>query len=135
MKKLLFIFISSFIFLDISGQPSLRLEPKKNAYQAGDKLYKQQVEYKDPGNVGLRQEWDFSNLNILDEKYLVKYFTPDSDVTKICGLEHKTRYYYRLKQDSLWSLGFENNTTLMNYTKPELKLIFPKANQDVKRAQ
>jgi hypothetical protein len=43
----------------------------------------------------------------------------------LCGREHRTRYYYRLHNDSLWAIGFENSTTLMQYLKPELKMRFP----------
>jgi hypothetical protein len=43
----------------------------------------------------------------------------------LCGMEHNTRYYYSQKQDSLWAIGFENSTTLMDYLKPELKLRLP----------
>ncbi|MGC3978309.1 MAG: hypothetical protein QM751_08870 [Paludibacteraceae bacterium] len=63
---------------------------------------------------------------MIDDHYLIKYFYPnDEDTTRICGMEHRTRYYYSQRNDSLLATGFENYTTLMNYTTPELKMKFP----------
>jgi len=126
-KPLLIILLLSICSLAFTySQAPLKLTTEKNGYQAGDSIYKYQVEYKDPGSIGRELEWDFSNLNIINEEYLIKYFTPDSaDKSKLCGMEHRTRYYYRQQTDSLWALGFENYTTLLNYSKPELKLKFP----------
>lgn len=127
MKKKLFTLSILFsICGTLLSQNVLKLTSEKNTYLAGDSLYKYQVEYKDPGSIGRELEWDFNHLQILQDNYLIKYFHPDTiDTTKICGMEHRTRYYYRQRNDSLWSIGFENYTTLMNYTKPELKLKFP----------
>ena len=94
--------------------------------QAGDSLYKYQVEYKDPGSNGRQLEWDFSHLQLINDNYLIKYFYPDkNDTSLICGMEHRTRYYYRQRNDSLWASGFENYTTKIDYIVPELKLIYP----------
>ncbi|WP_321439181.1 hypothetical protein [uncultured Bacteroides sp.] len=126
MKKPLNLIILSLYCFVLHAQPSIKLYADKYGYQPGDSLYKYQVEYKDPGRVGRELNWDFSNLKILNKNYLIKYFRPDKkDTTKLCGTEHRTRYYYRCKADSIWAIGFENYTTLMNYTKPELKLKFP----------
>lgn len=125
MKKILLFTFVLLIILNISGQSKLKLEYQRNAYHAGDKFCNMQVEYENPGNFGVGQKWDFSKLKVLNEKYQVKYFLPDTDTTKICCMEHKTRYYYNQSSDSLWSTGFENNTTIMKYVKPELKLVFP----------
>lgn len=127
MKKLLY--IASLIVASstsICSQTSFNLKTNKNAYLASDSLYKYQVTYKDPGSMGRELEWDFSHLQIINDSYLIKYFIPDSaDMSKICGMEHRTRYYYRQRNDSLWAIGFENYTTMMNYHKPELKMVFP----------
>ena len=107
-------------------QPHLRLSGNANSFHSGDSLYKYQVEYKDPGSMGRELEWDFTKLNILNENYQIKYFLPDKkDTTRLCGMEHRTRYYYRQQNDSLWATGFENYTTRIGYTTPELKMKFP----------
>jgi len=43
----------------------------------------------------------------------------------LVGTEHRTMYYYHLRGDSLYSLGYENPTTLITYRKPETLLVFP----------
>lgn len=127
MKKQLFFLICFLIgHTAVQMQNPIRLTQRGNSFLAGDSLYKYQVTYKDPGSTGRELDWDFSNARIIKEDYLLKYFQPDSaDNTKLCGLEHRTRYYYRQRNDSLWATGFENYTTMMEYTTPELKLKFP----------
>jgi hypothetical protein len=102
------------------------LKSDHNAYRAGDRIIKQQVEYKDPGSSGKELTWDFSMLQPVNEEYSLDYFIPDSARMDIlCGLEHRTRYYYLQQRDSIWATGFENSTTRMNYLQPELKMRFP----------
>ena len=126
MKKNVLLFLFGIFLYNGICQSHLKLETNKYRFQTGDSIYKYQVDYKDPGSKGRKLNWDFSHVHINNDSYLIKYFLPDKkDTTLICGMEHRTRYYYRQKQDSLWSTGFENYTTLMNYTKPELKLKFP----------
>lgn len=108
----------------VTAQHSLSV--KRNAYRAADQLVKLQVEFKDPGSSGRNLNWDFRSLQPINEEYSLNYFIPDSSrMDTLCGKEHRTRYYYFQKKDSLWAIGFENSTTLMDYVKPELKLKFP----------
>jgi hypothetical protein len=46
-------------------------------------------------------------------------------MTRLCGMENNTRYYYRQQQDSLQATGYENSTTFMEYKVPELRMHFP----------
>lgn len=102
-----------------------------NIYSPGDKIVKQQVEFKDPGSNGRKLTWDFSLLQPVNEQYTIEYFIPDSSqMSIVCGMEHRTRYYYKQSNDSVWAIGFENSTTFMNYLKPELRLKFPFAYGD-----
>lgn len=102
------------------------LTSNRNAYRAADQIVKQQVEFKDPGSSGKGLIWDFRMTQPINEEYSLNYFIPDSTrMDTLCGLEHNTRYYYMQKRDSLWAVGFENSTTMMEYLKPELKLRFP----------
>lgn len=132
MKKTLLILSLFFAAYGLlHPQELLKLTSTDNTYQTGDSLYKYQVEYKDPGSVGRELEWDFTKLDVKDENYLIKYFYPNKDdTTRICGMEHRTRYYYRQQNDSVWATGFENYTTKMDYTTPELKMKFPFAYGD-----
>ena len=126
MKKLLFILPLCSIALSIQAQSSLRLTAERNAYRAGDELQKQQVVFRDPGSSGRNLTWDFRHLQVINDEYALRYFIPDSAyIHIICGLEHRTRYYYSLLSDSLWAIGFQNATTFMEYTQPELRMVFP----------
>ena len=108
------------------AQNTRKLTSDLNTYRAGDQLVKQQVAYKDPGSSGRNLTWDFQALQPVDYEYGLNYFIPDSaDMTLLCGREHRTRYYYRQQNDSLWATGYENATTYMKYTVPELRMRFP----------
>jgi len=110
----------------VLAQSSHSLTTERNAYRAADQLVKQQVEFKDPGSTGKGLYWDFSTLQPINENYTLNYFIPDSArMTRLCGQEHNTRYYFRQQQDSLQAVGYENATTYMEYTIPELRMRFP----------
>ena len=115
--------------LSILAQPTL--EKSYNQFRDGDNLIKQQVGYKSPGQAGSNRFWDFGQQKSIDEHYELSYFGVDS---LMIGREHRTLYKYTLRNDSLFSLGYENPTTLVNYTKPELLLVFPVHYQDKGKA-
>jgi hypothetical protein len=107
------------------------LTTERNAYRAADQLVKQQVEFKDPGSSGKNLTWDFRFLQPINEEYALNYFIPDStQMTRLCGQEHNTRYYFREQRDSLQAVGYENSTTYMEYPTPELRMRFPFAYGD-----
>jgi hypothetical protein len=131
MKQLFFSLIMSLVLLSLQAQNLHTLSTDRNAYRTADQLVKQQVEFKDPGSSGKNLNWDFSMVQPINEDYTLNYFIPDStQMNKLCGQEHNTRYYYLQKADSLWAVGFENSTTYMEYIVPELKLTFPFAYGD-----
>jgi len=126
MKKNTIFLISFFVTLSLIAQNSQTLTTGRNAYRAADQLVKQQVAFKDPGSSGKNLNWDFSTLQPINENYTLNYFIPDSTrMTRLCGQEHNTRYYFRQQQDSLQAVGYENSTTYMEYTAPELRMHFP----------
>lgn len=123
-QKLLFFILLCIPLSSISAKHNLTTD--RNAYRAADRIIKQQVEFKDPGSTGKDLIWDFSMVQPINEEYKLNYFIPDSTrMDTLCGMEHRTRYYYVQKRDSLWATGFENSTTMMEYLKPELKMRFP----------
>jgi len=131
MKKITVLLLFCFVCLFNQAQNSQKLTTKRNAYRAADQLVKQQVEFKDPGSSGKGLNWDFSTVQPIDENYTLNYFIPDStDMTRLCGMEHNTRYYYRQQMDSLQATGYENSTTFMEYKVPELRMHFPFAYGD-----
>lgn len=124
MKKTLFFICICFSF-PILAQPVL--ERSCNMFRDGDRLVKVQVEYKSPEKTGSNQFWDFGKQKFVNEHYKLSYSGTDS---LFVGREHRTLYKYMLRNDSLFSLGFENPTTLMDYQKPELQMVFPFHYQD-----
>ena len=131
MKKRTLFFITFFVSLGLHAQNFQTLTTVRNAYRAADQLVKQQVEFRDPGSTGKGLSWDFSTLQPINENYSLNYFIPDSTrMICLCGQEHNTRYYFRQQQDSLQAVGYENSTTYMEYTQPELRMHFPFAYGD-----
>ena len=105
----------------LTAQHSLQSE--LNMPRPGDVILKQQVEYKDPGRIGAKVLWDFSQLNVVTEEYDLAYSTPNDTV--IIGNEHFTQYLYALQNDSLLLWGFDNQTTELHNVQPELLMKFP----------
>lgn len=111
------------IGLWLPAQVSLRSE--LNMFRTNDTIIKQQVEYKHPGKTGTGVFWNFGKLKAVDEKYRVIYSDAADSSGIITGTEHRTRYYYRLRNDSLLLHGYENPTTRVTYRMPETVLRFP----------
>ena len=119
-----------FLLITSSGNSQV-ITTRRNAYRAADALVKQQVEFKDPGSSGRNLHWDFSTVQPLNESYSLNYSLRNAaDTSSVSGLEHNTRYYYRQQRDSLQAVGYENYTTYMEYTQPELRMHFPFAYGD-----
>lgn len=100
------------------------LNKEYNMFRGEDVITKQQVKYKHPGRAGANVLWDFSKQEAVNEKYELSYEQSEGD-SVVTGCEHNTLYHYQLRNDSLYSLGYENPTTLINNQKPELLLTFP----------
>ncbi|OJU45577.1 MAG: hypothetical protein BGN96_06860 [Bacteroidales bacterium 45-6] len=97
-----------------------------NLLRAGDMVVKQQLEFINPGLPGKNIEWDFSDVRMVDDKYQLSYFWPDEHAKDtVIGLEHQTRYFYKLSSDTLALTGYTNRTTQMTYDKPEVLYVFP----------
>jgi hypothetical protein len=126
MKRTIFSIIICVAIFSMQSQTTHHLTKERNAYRAADQIVKQQVVFKDPGSCGKDLIWDFRFVQAINEDYTLNYFIPDSTkMTNICGLEHNTRYYFEQKTDSILATGFENSTTFMEYTIPELRMRFP----------
>lgn len=115
-------------FLVLWGIPGILsaqniLKSELNSFHAGDIIIKQQVEYKDPGRSGEDVLWDFSRLNVINDRYELTYSAFNDYI--ITGTEHSNNYYYGTVNDSLFSLGYDNPTTRLYGIQPELMLHFP----------
>ena len=123
MKSLLSLLFASVLSFQLSAQATLN--SSCNLPRSGDHLVKQQVDYKAPGGKGVGVVWDFSDQTPLNDHYELNYRSLDAHSDTLVGTEHRTMYYYYLRGDSLYSLGYENPTTLITYRKPETLLVFP----------
>lgn len=119
---LLFVFCLCGV-IDSNSQCSLTSE--YNKFRVNDTIVKQQIEYKSPGRSGADVLWDFSKLSPIDKKYALIYSAKKGSDSIIVGREHHTRYYYDWQKDSVFLWGFENSTTQIENSKPELLLRLP----------
>ncbi len=116
-----------------------QINEKHNAIRPTDEIIKQQVEYKDLGRSGENVVWNFSKLNFVKSEYTLNYYPvsliddsiyimgrdtiPKIGIKEnelIIGVEHRTMYYYRIKNNNLYCLGHENSVTLMHHKEPLL---------------
>ena len=119
------IFLFQTEFIQAQRNPFTELILATNLPRAGDSLVKQQVDYIDPGIAGTNITWDFRKVNPVNDYYNLRYRIISPDSAEIEGIEHATIYSYMLIGDSLFHTGYENSTTKMNYSIPELRLRFP----------
>ena len=120
---LIFLFQTGFI--QAQRNPFTELIRITNLPRAGDSLVKQQVDYIDPGIAGTNITWDFRKVNPVNDYYNILYRITTPDSIRMAGIEHGTIYSFMVKGDSLLHTGYENSTTIMNYSSPELRLKFP----------
>jgi hypothetical protein len=122
--------VSSFVIVGtLSLLAQTTITKDLQSFRSGDKLTKQQVQYKDPGRSGTDVLWDFSTLKPINKNYLVEYYTPavkrNGDSVCITCLEHRTMYKYVNKGDSLLLMGFENSGSKMSLENPEYVMRYP----------
>jgi hypothetical protein len=127
MKHILTLFIVAIIGSNLSAQSHTAavLTKHRNLPHAGDSIIKQQVEFVDPEASGRNITWDFRTVHPVDDAYNLRYKAITPDTSQLMGIEHRTIYRYKVKGDTLLHTGFENATTLMEYTRPEIKMRFP----------
>jgi len=125
MKNILFTFLFASLACGLTAQKPVTLRKHRNLPHAGDSIIKQQVAYVDPGTSGRDVTWDFSSVNPVDDSYTLRYKALTPDTLQLAGIEHRTIYRYRVQGDTLLHTGYENVTTLMEYTQPEIKMRFP----------
>jgi hypothetical protein len=118
------LFLLCLFFIPVSVFAQTLLKKQNNMFRGEDVIIKQQVKYKNPGRAGANVLWDFGKQEAINEKYKLSY-TQSKEDSVVTGCEHNTLYHYLLRNDSLYSLGYENPTTLMHNQRAELLLTFP----------
>lgn len=130
-----------------------KLTIKDNMPRSGDELIKKQVKYVNSGNEGENISWNFENLEVIDDQYIVTYDTPPFETnggyyimgrehfnvsenpanSLIVCTEHNTMYYYQLKNNILQSIGHENPVTLLHYNPRMILGMLPMRYNDYKK--
>jgi len=83
------------------------------------------MEYANPGAAGKHITWDFHSVRPVNDAYGLLYKSLSADTSRIEGIEHRTIYRYSIRNDSLLHTGYENTTTYMEYSQPELQMKYP----------
>ena len=126
MKNLcLLLFLFLFGAQSLFSQKHAVLHKYRNMPYAGDSIIKQQMEYVNPGAAGKQVTWNFSSTSPVNDAYDLYYKADPKDSIQVEGIEHNTIYRYRMQRDSLLHTGYENVTTYMQYTQPELQMKYP----------
>lgn len=126
MKNLLLPPLLLSLIVPLVSYSQIALDSGLHGLRAGDRLIKQEVSYGDPGLPGENLTWDFSNLSVIEEDYLLIYFYPsEEDTSTLTGWEHQTRYRYVPDGNLLFMAGYENRRVAMEFREPELYLSFP----------
>ena len=118
--KSIFIFLLCILFLTPARS---QLRSELNLPRAGDELIKEQVVYFEPGEAGENQIWDFRDIRLIDDAYIVHYFTRDD--WKIIGAENGRLTFLSAQGDSLLTGGYETPVDLVKYRRHGLLLHFP----------
>jgi len=122
MKHTLSIFFLFLCFICIALSQR-QLKSELNLPRAGDDLMKEQIVYVEPGMSGENQIWDFTKIRIVDNAYIVHYFTRDD--WKIVGAENGKLSFLKITGDSLLLCGYETPSILVKYSLRGLLLHFP----------
>jgi hypothetical protein len=120
-----FIFLLLLLPIKILAQPTLTFE--KNAPLPGNDIVKQQVKYVDPGRSGRMIIWNFSNLKVVNDSYIISHenLINQKGKEQLIATEHNTSYYYDNSSDTIRLNYQENPTSLIQYDIPEIQLIYP----------
>uniref|UniRef100_A0AB33IVX0 T9SS type A sorting domain-containing protein n=1 Tax=Prevotella sp. GTC17253 TaxID=3236793 RepID=A0AB33IVX0_9BACT len=106
-------------------QPFDSLCSRLNAPRAEDCLVEQVMDYSSVGPQGDNAIWDFSNVRMRGKDYKVSFDSVKHESADFISMEHQTKYYYKMSNDSLFLCGYENPTTSVSFSCPELLLNFP----------
>lgn len=119
LKSLLAV-LSVFPFVICHAQDTLSLQLN---LMRNDSLYRQCIEYFDPGRGGTECLWDFSRLRTSDKPETV-YFKVDS-LGRIISEDAMQACHYWLSGDTLMMTGYESRLRHASYNIPILRMKYP----------
>ncbi len=113
-------FLQLLMLLSVSCIASITID---NNMSCNEGIFnKYEIEFISHGKGGLNQVWDFSNVNIVNGNYEVKYSYSDS-IIKIS--DNNTDYIYRFTEDALLWLGYENELSYLIDSIPVVSMKYP----------
>jgi hypothetical protein len=98
------------------------LKKELNLPRENDRLVKEQVVYRQPGETGEKLLWNFSRLQWRND-YTVRYFSRNEP--GLTGAENNNLFFYEFTDDALLLSGYENPGNLVRYQEPVPLLKFP----------
>ena len=108
----------------ISALAQKEIDP--HMYRAGDGVLKKRITYMKPGQRGQGVVWDFSDINVINERSEVTYGkAPDVDDVIVGKEGGNTLNYYTCRGDTLLMLGYENKTMRAKYGRPKALMLLP----------
>lgn len=96
----------------------------EHEYRPDDNLSEYRVAYYQCNNRGRNIFWDISNIEITGN-HRVRYKEANDSSSIVLGIEDRTMNSYSYSGDTLLLNGFENNSTKLCYSHPEMMFHFP----------
>lgn len=121
-KNVLFFIAGSSVFSHSLAQTPLL--PESNMMRSGDQIYRQEVEFFDPGEAGQNIVWDLSGVEILEEKESLTFWC-DSDSIRYQTFEPFKILKYEFREDSLLHTGYETSLQQIDYNQPLMLCRYP----------
>ena len=101
-----------------------QLRALTNMMRNGDQLYRQEIEYFNPGEAGPNQVWDLSSIEQMEERELLTFHC-DTDSTSYQYYEPSIIHKYSFRHDSLLYLGYESGLQKLEYVQPLFHYHYP----------
>lgn len=124
-SSILLLLLSFQLLTSLKAQEySSQLSSLTNLPLSGDSVFRQQVDYFPPGEIGTDIIWDFSEVEPTEDGHYL-YFKLDSASNYLLGLEPYLRNKYLAAGDTLKLQGYETSLQSMSYNSPLALLTFP----------
>lgn len=122
------IMIICLVLSSISSVAQHVLTIENNVMRPGDVISKVQIDFVAPGESGENAIWDFRNVKRSDRTYRVEYVS-DSTAT-LLSIHPRFMRVYKLLENTLVQVGYENPNFKLVYDKAIIELGFPLSYRD-----
>ena len=121
MKLIRILLLLTVISLETEAQNILTVQ--LNAIRDNDVINRQEVDCVEPGLDGQDLVWDFSKVNVLQKKCAIEYYSDSNAV--ILGIDGQSIQKFKLSNDSLFVVGYEDPLNIITYHRPMTAMAFP----------